>query len=450
MKYLHGKHKKHASQATRVIALSFGGIILAGTILLALPAASRSGESCGLLTALFTATSASCVTGLIVADTLTQWTLFGQIVILAMIQLGGLGFMTMLYCLGVLVRRKTSLSQRLMMVSAFNLNDMDDVTRIVRRSLGLTFTIEGAGAVVLTLCFLPRYGWDALWKGVFVSVSAFCNAGFDLMGPEGAGSLSTFQGHPIVLLTVMALIVCGGLGFFVWEEIRTRRSYKALSLYSRMVIWLTGALILVGAVFFFCAEFRNQGTFGSMPIWERALNALFQSVTLRTAGFTAINQGALTDVSLAASILFMLVGGSSGSTAGGLKTVTLGVLLLSLRSGLRGREDVVFRGRTIPHRKVLSALTLVLMVGFLFLCASMAIAIIDGVPYLTAAYEAASAIGTVGLTCGITPGLSPFSHLLLIMLMYLGRVGVLSFSVAFLTSRAGDRISYPETDVMIG
>lgn len=448
---MHRRQKRHASQATRVIALSFGGIILVGTILLMLPAASTTGESRGLLTALFTATSATCVTGLSLVDTLTSWTLFGQAVILGMIQLGGLGFMTMIFCLGALVRRKSSLSQRLMMVSAFNLNDMDDVGRVVWRSLRLTFVIEGAGALILTLCFLPRYGWAAVWKGLFTSVSAFCNAGFDLLGPEGAGSLSTYRGNPIILLTIMALIVCGGLGFFVWDEIRKKRSYRALSLYSKMVICLSGTLIAVGTVFFLCAEFANEASLGTMPVWQRVLNALFQSVTLRTAGFTTFSQGGLTDVSMVASILFMLVGGSSGSTAGGLKTVTLGVLLLSLRAGLQGREEVVFRGRTIPRQKVLSALTLTLVVGFLFLTASMSIAIADRVPYLQAAYEAASAIATVGLTTGITAGLSPFSHLLLIALMYLGRVGVLSFSVAFLNQRGGvSKISYPETDVMIG
>lgn len=443
--------RKHASRATQVIALSFGGIILAGTILLMLPIASADGSGCDLMTALFTATSATCVTGLVLVDTLTSWSLFGQVVILLMIQLGGLGFMTMIFCLGTLLRRRSSLSQRLMMVSAFNLNDMDGVARIVRRSLALTFAIEGAGAAILTLCFIPRYGWGAVWKGIFTAVSAFCNAGFDLLGPGGAGSLSSYRGHPVVLLTVMALIVCGGLGFFVWEELRTKRAYRPLSLYSKMVIWLTGGLILGGAVFFLCTEFHNEATLGAMPVWERVLNALFQSVTLRTAGFTTFDQGALTDVSMAVSILLMLVGGSSGSTAGGFKTVTLGVLLLSLRTGLRGREEVAFRGRTIPQRKVLSALTLVLVVGFLCMGASIAISIADGVPFLRSAYEAASAIATVGLTTGITAGLSPFSHLLLILMMYLGRVGVLSFSIAFLgRSGGGNKLSFPETNVMIG
>ncbi len=434
-----------------MIALSFGGIILAGTVLLMLPAASVSGTSCGLMTALFTATSATCVTGLTLVDTLTSWTYFGQLVILLMIQLGGLGFMTVVFCLGLMIRKRPSLSQRLMMVSAFNLNDMSDVARVVRHALELTLAIECGGAVILSLCFAPRYGWEGIWKGIFISVSAFCNAGFDILGPEGLGSLSSYQGDPIVLLTVAILIVCGGLGFFVWEEIRTKRSFQALSLYSKMVIWISGGLILFGAVFFFFAEFGNEATLGAMPIWKKALNALFQSVTLRTAGFTAIDQGGLTDTSMVLSILLMLVGGSSGSTAGGLKTVTVGVLLLSLRAGLMGREEVTLRGRTIPQRKVLSALTLALVVGTVFMAAAMCLAVIDGQPFLLSAYEAASAIATVGLTTGITAGLSPFSHVVLILLMYLGRVGVLSFSIAFLSQSGGaNKIGYPETSVMIG
>ena len=445
------KGKSRAGRGTRVIALSFGAVILVGTILLMLPFASVSGESCGLLTALFTATSATCVTGLILVDTLTAWTLFGQIVILLMIQLGGLGFMTIIFCVVMLLRQRTSISQRLMMVSAFNLNNMSDTVRVVKFALKTTFLLEGAGAVILSLCFAPRYGWAAIWKGIFISVSAFCNAGFDLLGPEGLGSLSTYNHNPIVLLTVMALVVIGGLGFFVWEEIRSKRSFRALSLYSKMVIWITGGLILFGAAFIFCAEFSNPDTLGPMPVWQKLLNAFFQSVTLRTAGFVSFSQGGMREISLVISILVMLVGGSSGSTAGGLKTVTVGVLFLALRAGIRGEEKVVVRGRTIPHSKVFAALTLVLVVAILFLVASVMITVIDGVPYLHAAYEAASAIATVGITAGITGGLHASSHLVLIAMMYLGRVGVISFSVAFLTrGNIAEKISYPETNVMIG
>ncbi|HIT02808.1 MAG TPA: potassium uptake protein, TrkH family [Candidatus Enterenecus merdae] len=438
-------------RAAQVVAISFAAVILCGALLLMLPIASVSGQSCGPMTALFTATSATCVTGLILVDTLSAWTLFGQVVILAMIQLGGLGFMTVIFLMAMRVKRKLSLSQRLMAVSNFNLNDMGDVARLVRGALKTTFAFEGAGALILTVCFWPRFGAQALWKGLFTSISAFCNAGFDIFGTEKIGSLSTYDDNPVVLLTVAALIVCGGLGFFVWEEIKRRRRWKFLSLYSKMVLLLTGFLLAFGAAFFLLSEYDNGGTMASMPFGQSLLNALFQSATLRTAGFYSISQGALTDVSLVMCILLMLTGGSSGSCAGGLKTGTVGVLLLSLRSGLRGQGTVSVRGRTIPQQKVLSAVTLLLVVGILFLAASISIAVLDGVPYLAAAYETASAMATVGVTTGITPGLGSASHIILILLMYLGRVGFVSFSLAFLAQNpAKSKICYPETDVMIG
>lgn len=328
---------------------------------------------------------------------------------------------------------------------------MRDVARLVGHAFGLTFAVEAVGAVILTGCFYPRYGVGAIWKGIFTSVSAFCNAGFDLLGPDQAGSLSTYADNPVVLLTVSALIICGGLGFFVWEEILHKKSFRRLSLYSKMVLVITGALLVVGALFFLVVEHDNPQTLGGMPWWQKGVNAVFQSVTLRTAGFQSVHQGALQEVSQMVCILLMLVGGSAGSTAGGIKTVTLGVLVLAMRAGLRGRDEVTIRGRTIPLTKVLSAVTLVLVVSAMFLVSSIVISLVDGVSYLAAAYEAASALGTVGLTTGITPSLSLFSHMLLVVMMYLGRVGVLSFSVAFL-SQGGrkSRISYPESDVMIG
>lgn len=446
-----GARRRRVVNATRVIAASFAGVILTGALLLMLPIASVSGESCGWMTALFTATSATCVTGLILVDTLTQFTLFGQIVILVLIQLGGLGFMSVIFLLASLVRKRMSLSQRLMMVSAFNLNDMRDVARLVGNAFRLTFVVEAVGAVILTGCFFPRYGIGAIWKGIFISVSAFCNAGFDLLGPDQVGSLSTYADNPVVLMTVAALIVCGGLGFFVWAEILQKKSFRHLTLYSKMVLVITAALIVGGMLFFLAVEHDNPQTLGGMPWWQQGFNALFQSITLRTAGFLTVDQGALQQVSQMVCILFMLVGGSAGSTAGGIKTVTMGVLILAMRAGLHGRSDVTIRGRTIPLSKVLSAVTLVLVVSMMFLFSSIAISLVDEVPYLEAAYETASALGTVGLTTGITPTLSTFSHILLVAMMYLGRVGVLSFSVAFL-SQGGrkSRISYPESDVMIG
>jgi len=443
---------KAGLNSTRIVALSFGVMIAVGTLLLMLPISSADGSSQGLLTALFTATSANCVTGLILTDTLTGWSFFGQLVILVLIQLGGLGFMMVLTLFSMAANRRINLSRRLMIVSSLGLNDLGSVVRLVRLALKTTFAVEGICALILMTRFIPRYGLpDGIWRGIFVSVSAMCNAGFDLMGPEKWGSLSTFDGDPIVLVTVMFLIVFGGLGFFVWDELRTAKRWSDLSLYSRLVLSMTGILILSGAVYFFCAEYSNPATFGPMPVWKKLLNSFFQSVTLRTAGFTAIDQGGLHDSSIALCCVFMLIGGSSGSTAGGLKTVTIAALLLSLRAGLRGKSQVTVRGRAIPTGQVLNALTLTLVVIILFFASSMSLSLIDDITFLEAAYECASALGTVGLTTGITGSLSSISHVLLICMMYLGRVGVLSFSLAFLTGkREESRIQYPTTNILIG
>ncbi|NCE63336.1 potassium uptake protein, TrkH family [Pseudoflavonifractor sp. 524-17] len=439
---------------TRVVAASFGCIILLGALLLTLPVASRSGVSAGFFTGLFTATSATCVTGLIVADTCLQWSPFGQAVILIMIQLGGLGFMTVITLLSLALHRRIGLSERLVMASTFNLKDMDGVVRMVRHALAGTFLLEGMGAVVLSVRMIPRFGvTGGLWRGMFHSVSAFCNAGFDLMG-DACGAFSSVtgvNGDPVILLTTAVLVVVGGLGFFVWEDILRSRSWRKLSLYSRLVLGMTAALLLGGAVFFFCAEYRNPDTLGAMPGWKKGLNALFQSATLRTAGFDALNQGNLGEGSKAVAIVLMLVGGSSGSTAGGIKTATLAVLLLAFRAGLRGREQVTLRGWAISYRQVLSAMTLTLVVLALFFLGALSLSGLERLPLIDCAFETASALGTVGLTAGITPGLSRPSQSLLIGFMYLGRVGILSFSLAFLTGkRQTARIRYPDMDIMIG
>ena len=446
--------RNRSLNATRVVAVSFAVIILVGALLLTLPIASRSGESVGFFTGLFTATSATCVTGLILVDTWTQWSLFGQVVILAMIQLGGLGFMTVITLVSFALHRRIGLSERLIMVSTLNLNDLDGVVRVVRHALMGTFLLEGIGAVILSVCMIPEFGIaGGIWRGIFHAVSAFCNAGFDLLGGRfGAfSSLVGYNDHPVVLLTIAALITVGGLGFFVWEDILRKRSIHRLSVYSKMVLLMTALLIVGGAAFFLVEEYANPATLGNMSLWQKLCNALFQSVTLRTAGFDAIGQGGLSDSSKAFSSILMLIGGSSGSTAGGLKTATVAVLLLALRSGLAGREQVTFRGRTIPYRRVLNAMTLALVMLFLFLVGSMVISTVEGLPYLDCAFEVASAMGTVGLTTGLTPNLTPFSQTLIILLMYLGRVGVLSFSIAFIT-RGGRtaKIKYPEMNVMIG
>ena len=362
--------------------------------------------------------------------------------------------MTVITLISFALHRRIGLSERLVMVSTFNLNDLDGVVRVVRHALMGTFLLEGIGAVILSWRMIPEFGLiGGIWRGVFHSVSAFCNAGFDLLGGK-FGAFTSVVGYnddPFVLLTIAALIAIGGLGFFVWEDILRARSYRRLSPYSRLVLAMTAALILFGALFFFVEEYSNPAVFGDMTLGQKIYNSIFQSVTLRTAGFDAIGQGGLSDSSKAFSSIWMLIGGSSGSTAGGLKTVTVAVLLLTLRARLTGKEQVTFRGRAVPYGQVLNALTLVLLMGLIFLVSSMVISTLEGLPYVDCAFEVASAMGTVGLTTGITPSLTRISQSILILLMYTGRVGLLSFSFV-LAVRHGRpaKLKYPEMNVMVG
>ncbi len=441
--------------ATRIVAGSFAAVILLGTVLLNLPAASRSGQSPGLLTCLFTATSSTCVTGLVLVDTATQWSLLGQGVILALIQIGGLGFISIMTFFSLMLRRKIGLSERLILVSNFNLNNLSGVVRLVRFTLKWTFLFESVGALILMTRFIPLYGVGrGIWLGVFHSVSAFCNAGFDLLG-RGAPfqSLLPFQRDPVVLGTIMALIVIGGLGFFVWSDLAARRREgRRLSIYTRIVLTVTAVLLAVGTAAVLAVEFYNPDTLGPMPLWQKVLNALFQSVTFRTAGFSVLDQGALRDTTLALGSILMLIGGSSGSTAGGVKTGTVAVLALGLWADLKGRNSLVVGERSISRRQQLTAMTLTMTAVLLFLSGSMFLSLWDGLPFMRAGYEVASALGTVGLTAGLTPGLSIPCRVLIIALMYLGRVGILSFSLAFSTRsrRVESKIKYPVTNVMIG
>lgn len=447
------RNKRKSINPTRYIVLGFGAIILLGTLLLHLPISAQDGQMTPWLTCLFTATSATCVTGLVLVDTAVHWSIFGQAVILLLLQLGGLGFVTLISIIPFALHRRIGLSQRLVMASAMNLDRVAGVVRVVRHALLGTMLVEGIGAVLLAIRFVPQFGLLGIWFSIFHSISAFCNGGFDILGLYSGpySSLAAYQGDPLVLGTIMALIVIGGLGFFVWEDVIQKRCWKKLTLYSKMVLGITACLIVFGAVYFACAEWENPDTLGSMPLWQRPLNALFQSVTLRTAGYATFDQGKLLEGSAVMSILLMLIGGSSGSTAGGLKTATVGVLLLALRSGLMGREQVTFRGRAIHYRRVLNAMTLALVVLFVFVFSSMVVSTVEDLPYLDSAFEVASAMGTVGLTTGITPTLTPFSQGLLILLMYMGRVGILSFSIAFITgNRHPAKIKYPEMNVMIG
>ena len=349
--FTYSARKQWKLSPTKTIALVFLFIILLGAGLLTLPIASRSGVSCGFRPALFTATSATCVTGLVMYDTFTQWSAFGQVVILSMIELGGLGFMTAASLVMFLLRKRVGLQERMIMAQALSLNEMEGVVRLQRIVLIGSLSIQAAGALVLFLRFFPEYGVrTAAWWGVFHAVSAFCNAGFDVFGRIAPGaSAAAVQNDPVVLITLMILITLGGLGFFVWEEVVRVKDLRKCSVYTRMVLLATLVLTVGGAALFCLLEWNNPATFGSMSAGDKILNGFFQSVTLRTAGFAGVDQAGLTQAGKGASLVLMLIGGSSGSTAGGLKTVTFVVLVLFLVARARGKSRVCVFQRTFPR-----------------------------------------------------------------------------------------------------
>lgn len=447
------KNRPKQLSATKIVALVFLCLILFGTFLLMLPAASRNGVSCGFRPALFTATSATCVTGLVMYDTFTQWSGFGQLVIITLIQIGGLGFMSAATLFIFFLRKKIGLKQRLVMAQALSVSDMEGVVRLQKMVLKGSFSIEGIGALILTLYFWPQYGFlTALKWGAFHSISAFCNAGFDIFGCITPGaSLMEFQSDPVVLLTLSALVIVGGLGFLVWEELAFKRSFRKCSVYTKLVLVTTMALLLSGWVLTCLLEWNNPGTMGNMSVGDKLLNGFFQSVTLRTAGFVAIDQGALTDAGKVVSIVLMLVGGSSGSTAGGLKTVTFIVLFLFIATRARGRSTVTVFKRTIPNGQVLDAMTIAFIMIALAVFGAGFISATSPVGFADALYEAVSALATVGLTAGATGVLSIPAQFLIIIFMYFGRVGVLTISLGFLMGdQAQERFRYAETNLLIG
>lgn len=437
----------------QIIVLVFLAIILTGGLLLTLPISSKSGVPTPFLTALFTATSCTCVTGLALVDTFTHWSTFGQVVMLLLIQIGGLGFMTIVTLFFFAVHRRIGLKERLVMAQSLGLEGLNGVVKMVKLVLLRTLIVEGTGAVLLTLrfCFQMPFG-KALWWGVFHSVSAFCNAGFDIMGAvEAGGSLVTYVGDPVVNLVLMALITLGGLGFFVWNDILKHKRFKRLAVHTRLVLVISGVLTLGGAVLFALLEWNNPGTLGGLPVGQKLLAALFQSVTTRTAGFYTIAQGALTDASLVLTDVLMLIGGSSGSTAGGVKTVTVAVLLLSIIATARGRSRVTVFHRTINHKQISDAVSVFGMALIVAFGGAMFLSVSNGLPFMNCIYETISAIATVGLTTGITPSLNAVSQIIIIVMMFFGRVGIMTISLGFLLSdRAEERYRFAETKVLIG
>lgn len=448
------KHKKREMSPTQIIAVGFAGIILLGTLLLMLPVASRNGQSAGFLTSLFTATSSTCVTGLILVDTWTQWSGFGQIVLLCLIEIGGLGIMSAASLIVFVLRRKVGLRQRMLMAQALSVNEMDGVVRLQKWVLLGSLIIQFTGAAILFLRFLGTgYGWaqSAKW-GIFHAISAFCNAGFDITGSISPGAnMIVFQEDPVVLITIMALIVVGGLGFFVWEEVATVRSFRKFSVYTKLVLLVTLILIVSGAAAIAYLEWNNPATLGNMDTSTKILNAFFQSVTLRTAGFVSVDQAGLLDATKAVGSALMLMGGASGSTAGGIKVVTMLVLILFVVTRARGRNTVTVFKRTIPHEKVMDAMTIATIIVGLTIVGAIVICASSPVNFIDAMYETTSALATVGITAGATTSLSLIAKLMIIVFMYFGRVGILTISLGFLMGdKAESRFRYANANILIG
>jgi len=436
-----------------LISLIFLIIILLGTILLLLPAASRSGTSCGWMTALFTATSATCVTGLSLVDTYTQWSPFGQIVLACLIEIGGLGFMSIASILILLFRGQVGMKQQMLIAQSLGTSDMQDIVKMQKWMLKMCLIIQFGGMVLLTARFLCQYPFDmAIRLGLFHSVSAFCNAGFDILGFRLPGSsVGTYATDPFILLPLSALIIFGGLGYIVWEEAIRVRRWKKLSVYARLVLLTTLALLLSGTLMILICEYQNPKTLGPMTIPQKLLAAFFQSVTLRTAGFAGIPQEALTDAGKSVSMFLMLIGGSSGSTAGGLKTVTFVVVLLFLRSRMTGKPTVTVFHRTIPSSLVINALSIYGLMVFLSVFGATLLTMTSPLSLTEALYECVSAIATVGLSCNATSRLSLPGKLLICLYMYFGRVGILTISLGFLHPRTTEpRYRYADTNLLIG
>ena len=432
----------------QLIVLVFLGIILLGAGLLCLPAAARSGRPTPFLTSLFTATSATCVTGLIRVDTGTHWTMFGQVVILLLIQVGGLGFMTIACLFFFALRRRIGLRQRMVLAQALGSDTYSGIVSLVRNILRGTAAVEGVGALILFFRFLPEFGFGrALWYGVFHSVSAFCNAGFDILGTAERPypSLTAYVGNPVVNITVIFLLVVGGLGFLTWDDIRTHRwRLSRYRMQSKVILATTAILLLFPAVLFFFTEYS------AFPLQKRILSSLFQSATPRTAGFNTTDLAAMSDASRAVMILLMLVGGAPGSTAGGMKVTTLAVLAANVHSIFRQQESPQLFHRRVDSRIVKSASAVLLLYLTLFLTGGCIISAAEDLPLAVCLYETASAIGTVGLTLGITPQLGQLSHWILILLMFWGRVGGLTLIYAAFAGHNRYHAVYPKENITIG
>ena len=455
------KKRKFRLRSAQLIPLSFLGVIILGTILLMLPCAKAGEGSADLTTAFFTSTTSICVTGLVVVDTFAYWTLFGKIVILCLIQIGGFGVIAITSIVVMMLGKKHTLSNALLLQDTYNMNSISDVWHFLLVVFKGTFLVEMLGAALYMVKFIPRFGiLRGIWQSIFTSVSAFCNAGIDIMGPD---SLVGYQKSPYILFVTMFLIVMGGLGFVVWLDMyRTLRKgirwkysirtmIKHLSVHSKLVLSLTLAFILLGAIAVFCLEYNNQDTLGPLSVGDKVTNSLFQSVTFRTAGFSTVPQGALRESTGLVGCILMFIGGSPVGTAGGVKTVTFFVVMMNAFSFVKKRKENVIFGRKVTSEMIHKASAIVLISFAVTVLLLLMLMIVDTMEFMSGAYETFSATATVGLSRNLTPNLNTAGRWVIIIAMYLGRIGPISMGLFFnYNSQEKNKVSYADGNFYIG
>lgn len=444
------KFKLPHLNTAEILAVGFAAVIFIGAILLTLPIASQNGQSVGFVNALFTAASAVAVTGLVVVDTLTHWSTFGHVVILILIQIGGLGFILMGTLVALVLGRRISFRQRVVMQEAMNKITMNGVVRLAKYVLILTFAVEGIGALILATRFIPIYGWGTgIWYSIFHSISAFCNAGFDLIG--NFQSLTPFVEDPIISMTVALLIIIGGLGFVVIFELIERKNIKRFSLHTKIALSMTVALLLIGYVIVMALEFNNPNTMGDLSIGGKFLSGFFHSVTPRTAGFNTLPMDQLATGTLVMTMIFMFIGAGSAGTAGGVKVTTVGVIIAAIVSTLRGRKDTEAFKRKLPLDLVSKALAILGIAITWVILVTFILSITENASFIEILFEVISAFGTVGLSLGITTSLSTVGKIVIAITMFTGRIGPLTLFMALAQRHhTVSAIQYPDEEVMIG
>ena len=452
--------KKKELSTTQIILLGFLLTIIIGTILLSMPFVTTSGQATPMIDALFTATTAVCVTGLVTVDTYAHWNFFGQLIILILAQIGGLGVVSITTGAMLLIGQKVSLKDRLLIGNAYNLDTLSGLVKFFKKIVLGTFIVEGLGAIGYAFVFVPQFGWKkGLWASVFNGVSAFCNAGMDVIAPD---SLAQYVSNPWINFVTITLIILSGIGFVVWwdmidvwkriraKEIPLKWLFRRCTLHTKIVLSMTGILLFGGAALILLLEYENPVTLGNLSFGDKLMAAMFQSVTTRTAGFFTIPQQNFTDASILVCMIMMFIGGSPSGTAGGVKTTTVAIILIAAMSIIKGTEEAECFQRAIPLKTVRKAMAVVLVSFSVLLVGTAALSAVTGGDFVDVIFEMASAVGTVGLTRGFTGTMNVAGKLIVIVCMYLGRIGPISLAIAIQAKKKRGLASYAEEDVTVG